>query len=803
MSTAFGSIESWFAKQGWEPLEFQREVWNLQRQGASGLLHSSTGTGKTLAAWLGFVSQAPPNGGPYALWITPLRALAEDTALALNRPLPELGVQWRVDLRTGDTASSAKQVQLKDPPGALVTTPETASLLLSLPEAESYFQTLQMVVVDEWHELMGSKRGTLVELALARFRKWNPNLMVWGLSATLGNLGQAASVLKVDHMVKGHQEKNILIQSLMPENIVHFPWAGHLGAQMMPRVAEQIENCRSALIFTNTRSQAEIWYQGLQMLLPELGDRLAIHHGSLDRATRERVEDGLRSGDVQAVVCTSTLDLGVDFSPVEKVFQIGSPKGVGRLIQRAGRSGHRPGEQSSVTIVPTHALEMVDIAALRVAVAEKRVESRNPPPLPLDVLVQHMVTIALGGGFESQDLKTEVRSTHAFANLTDEEWNWCLQFITKGGSSLQAYEGFHRVAERNGRYLVKSRRIAMQHRMAIGTIVSDSMVRVAFLRGKPIGTLEESFVSRLRKGDQFVFAGRSLEFVMLRDMTCYVRPARTRNAQVVRWMGAKMSLSTELSDEMRIKLDEAAGGILHEPEMQFSHELLQIQDRWSRIPARDELLAEMIETREGHHLFLFPIEGRQVHEGLASLFAYRIGKIRPISFTLSANDYGFEMLSVDPIPFEEAREEGLLSSQNLFEDIAGSINSAELARRQFREIARVAGLVFQGFPGAPRSSKQIQASSGLLFDVFTQYDPENLLVAQASREVMERQLERSRFADVLRRMESSKLCLTQPPRPTPFAFPLLAARFRETQSSESAEDRIKKMIASLEKSAAE
>ncbi len=751
-----------------------------------------------MAAWLGFLDHAPKSGGLYALWITPLRALAEDTAIALNQPLIDLGFEWRVDRRTGDTGSSAKQNQIKSPPGGLVTTPESATLLLSLVDSSEFFKNLKLVVVDEWHELMGSKRGVLVELVLARFRRWNPNLLVWGLSATLGNMEEAAEVLRVDNVVRGEQDKEILIESLLPHDVTHFPWAGHLGAQMMPRVAEEILEAASSLIFTNTRSQAEMWFQGLQLLLPELGDRLALHHGSLDRATRESVEDGLRSGEVQAVVCTSTLDLGVDFSPVDRVFQIGSPKGVARLIQRAGRSGHRPGEASRVTVVPTHALELIDISALRIAVAARRIESRTPPRLPLDVLIQHLVTISMAGGFVSDELRQEVMQTHAFQDLSLSQWDWCLQFVTRGGSSLQAYEGFHRVVERNGRYLVRDRRIAMQHRMAIGTIVSDSVVKVAYLRGRPIGTVEESFASRLRKGDRFVFAGRTLEIVMLREMTCYVRNARSSKGQVVRWLGAKMSLSTELSQEMRVKLDEASGGILAEPEMQFSSELLQIQAKWSLIPARDELLAELLETREGHHLFLFPIEGRAVHDGLAALLAYRIGKISPQSFTISANDYGFELLSSTPIPFEEAVEAGLFRSESLLEDIAGSLNTTELARRQFREIARVAGLVFQGYPGAPKSHKQIQASSGLLYDVFSKYEPDNLLLDQANREVMERQLEESRFAAVLRRLSESELRITRPSRPTPFAFPLLANRFRETQSSEDAETRIQNMIASLE-----
>jgi ATP-dependent Lhr-like helicase len=787
--------EAWVERQGWVPLPFQREVWNLMAAGASGLVHSSTGTGKTYAVWLGFLQNFRPTKGLKVLWITPLRALAEDTTLALNRPLEDVGIDWRVELRTGDSTASAKQSQLKKPPGGLVSTPESVCLLLARKDAEFFFSGIQLVVVDEWHELMGSKRGTQVELALARLRKWNPSIQVWGLSATLANMEEAAEVLRVSSLVRGAQDKEIVVKSLLPQDLQRFPWAGHLGEQMMPRVAEQIQDCRSALIFTNMRSQAEAWYQNLLMLLPEMKDEIGLHHGSIDRATRESVEDGLRTGRLRAVVCTSTLDLGVDFSPVERVFQIGSPKGVARLMQRAGRSGHRPGEASEVTIVPTHALELIDIAALRDAVREKRVEARIPPFLPLDVLVQHLVTIALGGGFRANELLAEVRKTHAFRNLIDEDWQWCLDFVTKGGKSLAAYDDYHRVSESDGCYTVENRRIAMRHLMGIGTIVSDSSVRVAFLKGPTLGTIEESFVSRLKKGDRFIFAGKSLEFVMLKDLTCYVRRVTSSKARIVRWMGARMSLSTQLADEIRIKLDQAHHGELSGPEMEFSAELLTLQNRWSALPDRDQLLIESLKTREGYHVFFYPIEGRLVHEGLAALFAYRFARLKPMTFTLSSNDYGFELLSDQEIPFTEAVENELFTTENLMADIAGSVNATELARRQFREIARVAGLVFQ--------NKQVQASSGLIFDVFARYEPDNKLLEQATREVMERQLEESRFVASLHRMQRARLVMTNPKKPTPFGFPLMVNRFRETLSSEEVEDRIRKMIETLDKAANE
>jgi len=766
--------------------------------GESGLVHSSTGSGKTYSIWLGLLNKPPVKRGLKALWITPLRALAHDTTKSLIEPLEFFGLEWQVEMRTGDTSSTQKKRQLKTAPDALVTTPETLSLLLSETDGKKLLGNLDLVVVDEWHELLGSKRGTQTELALARLRKWNPGLKVWGLSATLGNMPEAADVLGVDSVVKGEQDKEIIVDSILPPAIERFPWAGHLGAQMIPLVADELENCRSALIFTNTRSQSEIWFNALQMLKPEWEDVIAIHHGSLDRAERERVEIGLRNGDLRAVVCTSTLDLGVDFSPVERVFQIGSPKGVARVIQRAGRSGHQPGKPSRVTIVPTHALELIDIAAVRKAVAERNVEGRYPLGTPLDVLVQHLVTIALGGGFESEELYAEVRTTFAFRDLSFSDWQWCLDFVTKGGQCLKAYPEFHKVEIEEGRYVVKNRTTALRHRMAIGTIVSDSAVKVAYMKGTTLGSIEETLAGRLRKGDRFIFAGKVLEFVMMKDMTVYVKKATTNKGNIVRWAGARMALSTELAQSVRDRLDDAHHGLLDEEEMRFSSPLLGLQNEWSALPDRDQLLIESVQTRDGHHLFFYPVEGRLVHEGLAALFAYRISRLKPISFTLAANDYGFELLSPEPAPLMEAIEDGLFSTGCLIEHITDSLNATELARRQFREIARVAGLVFTGYPGAPKTNRQIQASSGLFYDVFAKFEPDNRLLMQADREVLEKQLDASRFMTTLERLQGSRIVLTHPPRPTPFALPLLVDRLRETISSEALEDRVRKIVEAFE-----
>lgn len=774
-----------------------------------GLLHSPTGTGKTLAVWLGYLPrllEGSPGQGLRALWVTPLRALASDTLESLEHPLSAVGHEgWSLELRTGDTSSSVKQRQNRHLPDVLVTTPESLTLMLTHKEAREKLSNLELVVVDEWHELMGTKRGIQAELALARLRQWSSDHLVWGLSATLGNTEEAATTLfgvgRDGVVIRGDMDKDIVVDSLLPASIESFPWAGHMGQRMVPYVVQELESAFSTLIFTNTRAQAEIWYQAILSARPEWHDQIGLHHGSLDTEVRREVEDGLKSGMLRAVVCTSSLDLGVDFGPVERCIQVGSPKGVARLIQRAGRSGHRPGATSRVTCVPTHTLELIDIAAAKVAVSENRIEARAYYDRPFDVLAQHLVTVALGGGFEPSDLLREIRLTRAYERLTNEEWGWVLDFVSKGGKTLSAYPEYQRVVVKDGLWVVEDRRIAMRHRMNVGTIVSDAAMTVQYVRGGKLGTVEESFVSRLKKGDVFLFSGRPLQFVQVKDMTCWVRRAASSKGAVPRWMGGRLPLSNELARSARERLEEAKNGILDGPEMSLAHDMFRIQSAWSSLPATDQLLIELVKSREGHHAFVFPFEGRLVHEGLAALVAYRMTLRGPHTFSLACNDYGFELLSERSFDLVGAIGDGLFSSAGVAEDVLASLNVSEMARRQFREIARVSGLVVQTAPGVNKTARQLQVSSGLLFDVFEKYDPGHPLLDQARREVLEKHLEESRMVQCLKRMGKSELLVTNPGRPTPFALPIMVDRLRQTVSSETFEDRINRLVESLEKAA--
>jgi ATP-dependent Lhr-like helicase len=810
-------VEAWFATRGWNVFPFQRQVWGAALAGQSGLLHANTGAGKTYAVWFAALqreglAEARRKGGLRVLWITPMRALAADTQRALEQSAADLMPGWTIGARTGDTGSAERARQARALPTALITTPESLSLLLSHAGAQEQFRQLDMVVIDEWHELMGSKRGVQVQLALARLRRWRPGLLVWGLSATMGNLALARDVLLGEGkgvLIEGDLRKEIVVDTLIPENVARFPWGGHLGIEMLEPVIREIERHQATLVFTNTRSQSELWYQNILDARPDWAGLVALHHGSLDREVRDWVELGLKKGELKAVICTASLDLGVDFLPVERVLQVGSAKGIARLLQRAGRSGHAPGRVSRVTLVPTHSLELLEAAGAKQAVAARRIEARAVPNKPFDVLVQHLVTVALGGGFRADELLAEVRGAWSYRALTSDEWQWALDFVARGGQSLTVYPEYRRVLpDEEGVYRVPDAAIGRRHRMGIGTIVSDSSMQVKYMGGARIGSVEESFIARLKPGEHFLFGGRILELVRVHEMTAYVRRASGSRGAVSRWQGAKMPLSSELAHAALEQLRLAALGRFEGPEMQALRPLIEIQKRWSALPTSDTLVLESMKSREGHHLFVYPFAGRSVHMGLASLFAYRIGRMQPITFSIAINDYGFELLAPEPVDWARVFagttgiDVALFDTSHLLEDVLGSLNATQLSQQRFREVARIAGLVFQGYPGQPKSARQVQASSSLFFEVFRKHDAGNLLLTQAQREVLEQELELTRLSDTLTELHARRVRWCEVRRATPFGFALMVERFREKVSTEKLSDRVARMVRELEKAAA-
>jgi ATP-dependent helicase Lhr and Lhr-like helicase len=804
---------AWMALRGWQPFAFQREVWAAVDAGRSGMLHATTGSGKTYAVWLGMLDallrRHPHGRGAEPLrvvWLTPMRALASDTTKALTEPLRELAPNWTIGLRTGDTPSAERARQDRRMPTVLVTTPESLTLMLTREHAREELAGVAYVVVDEWHELIGSKRGVQAQLALARLRRFHPGLVTWGLSATLGNLEDAMHVLcgpdpdPAPRLVQGRIDKTLLIDTLIPPDPGKYSWAGHLGARMQQPVVEEIARSGTTLVFTNVRSQAEIWYQLLLEARPDWAGHIALHHGSLDKSTREWVEQGLKEGTLRAVVATSSLDLGVDFLPVERVLQVGSAKGVARMMQRAGRSGHAPGRASRVTLVPTNTMEIIEAAAARRAALAGRVEKRTPPAKPFDVLVQHIVTVALGGGFTPDALFAEVTTAWSYRALTRAEFDWTVAFCERGGDSLGAYPEYHRIVrDEEGVFRVKDGSVAKRHRLGVGTIVSDAAIQVKYLTGATIGTMEEGFIARLKPGDHFFFAGKLLEFVRVRDMAAYVRRATKTKGTVPTWQGSKMALSTELSDAVLEMMQGAAQGDFLEPELEAARPMLLTQQRLSRIPTPDTLLVEAYQSREGQHLYIHPFAGRNVHLGLASLIAWRLAREHPNTFSISINDYGFELVSAEPFDVEPVTSQRVFSGTDLLHDVLASLNSSELAQRRFREIARVAGLISTGYPGQKKSTRQLQASSALFYEVFRKYDAGNLLLNQAESEVLSQELELSRLGGTLERMRARRLVFAPLRHPSPMSLPLMVERFREKLSTEQLSQRLDRILRDMER----
>lgn len=795
--------EVWFFNRGWKPYDFQKECWKLMATGKSGILNAPTGYGKTFAIWFGILAayysarSSTQTQTLHALWITPLRALSKEIHRATQMVCDDLELDYRVELRTGDTPATSREKQRRSPPQTLITTPESVHLILASKGGEAYFRNLAYLVVDEWHELMGSKRGVLVELAISRLRALNPGIKIWGISATIGNLEQAKEILLgIEYpgtLVHANIKKNIQIQTVLPDRVEKFPWAGHLGIRLVDKVVDIIKSYRTTLIFTNTRSQAEIWYQQLISTYPEFAGALAIHHGSLSEEIRIWVEQALHEGKLRAVVCTSSLDLGVDFRPVDCVVQIGSPKGIARFLQRAGRSGHQPGATSVIYFVPTHSLEIIEGDSLQYAVRKGMVESRIPYLRSFDVLIQYLMTLAVGDGFQPDQVFSEIRQTHCFAQISRKEFDECLSLLISGGRMLSAYDDFHRLVWTADRYRVTSRRIAMRHRLSIGAIVSDLMLRVKFRSGKYLGSIEESFISRLHTGDVFWFSGQQLELLQIHYNDVIVRKSTAKKGIVPSWMGGRFAISPDLGGAIRHSLRQIHRDAKDSEEITFLQPLFQEQERLSKLPNDRELLVEQIQTRYGYHTFIYPFEGKFVHEGIAQVIAYRLSQIRPASFSIATNEYGIELLSETDFRLDEAGLKKLFSPQSLHQDINYGVNVGELARRRFRDIASISGLIFRGFPGRAMKNKHLQANSGLFFSVFQEHDPENILLREAYDEVFDFQLEEGRMQQAFERIYLHRILLTRPTQLTPFSFPIFAESFRERYTGEDWQARLEKL----------
>jgi ATP-dependent Lhr-like helicase len=602
-------------------------------------------------------------------------------------------------------------------------------------------------------------------------------------------------------MIRASLNKKINVISIIPDEIETFPWRGHLGLRLLDRVIPIINNSKTTLLFTNTRSQCEIWYQKILEKHPELAGDIAMHHGSINKDTRIWVEEAIRNEELKAVVCTSSLDLGVDFAPVETVIQIGGPKGVARFMQRAGRSGHQPGKDSVIYFLPTHAIELVEASALQQAVIKQAVEDRIPYLNSFDVLVQYLITLAVSDGFYPAEIYPEIKSTFCYQGMTEDEWRWLINFVVMGSQSLQSYDEYKKVeVSEAGKLQVNNRGIAMRHRFQIGTIVGDAHLTVRYQKGGYIGSIEEYFISKLSPGDVFTFAGRNLEFIRIKEMQALVRNSKKKTSKVPSWMGGRLTLSAQMSQLLREELYSANLPVTNQSEaIQCLAPIFHRQEEESIVPGPDEFLIESFKTRDGYHHIFYPFEGRFVHEAMGSLLGYRVSLLSPITFSLAFNDYGFELLSDQEIDIQAIIDNDLFSPAYLLDDLQKSLNSTEMARRKFRDIAVISGLVFTGYPDKGVKMKHLQSSSQLLFEVFKDYEPDNLLYLQSYRETFEHQLEEGRLRLALERIGSQNIVWKRCKRPTPFSFPIITDRLREKMSSEKLADRIRKMTKILMK----
>jgi len=798
-------ILNWMDSKDWKPQKFQSEAWKEVLKGQSGLINAPTGSGKTLSLLPAIlwptINHSKKINHLICLWITPLRSLSQQIKISIEEFLTDNNLNLSVGVRNGDTSAKERNKQRNKLPNILVTTPESLQLIISSKDWKNKFSFINTVVVDEWHELIGSKRGVQVELCLAAIRHFNTSTSIWGISATIGNIEQAKDVLlgnfKSENngvLIKSNIKKRIQVKSIAPNEIKQMPWRGHLGINLTTELIPILKKSKSTLIFTNTRSQCELWYQKLLEKMPELAGDMAMHHGSIDRNIRLWVENAVRNEKIKVVVCTSSLDLGVDFHPVESIVQIGGPKGVARFIQRAGRSGHRPKEVSKIYFLPTHAIELIEAAALNKAVKKDFVEQRNPYLLSFDVLIQFLVSLAVSDGFYPMQTLKFIKKTYAFSTINNDEWEWVLRNITVGSQSLQAYDEYKRVdILENGLFKVNSRKTAMRHRVQIGTIVSDALLQLKSINGRRLGKIEEWFISKLSKGEVFLFGGQYYKIFQMKNMEVIVKKSKAKKGKIVSWMGGRMGFSSYMSELLRAELYDLNKSLLSNPENPLNY-LTKKQLEFSAIPNSDEFLIESFKTKDGFHTIFYPFEGRFIHEALSHLIAYRISLLNPITFSLAYNDYGFELLSNEFLDIQDILDNNLWDDSHLFQDLNDSINTSEMARRKFRDIAVISGLVFTGMPNKRKGNRDLQSGSQLLFDVFRDYEPDNLLYKQSINETFEYQLEEGRLREALKRIKSQKLIWKQIPNPSPFSFPIITDRMRENLSSEKFEDRIKKML---------
>ncbi|MEA3061169.1 MAG: ATP-dependent helicase Lhr and Lhr-like helicase [Sphingomonadales bacterium] len=781
-------VADWFAAKGWAPRRHQLEMLAAARAGRSALLVAPTGAGKTLAGFLpSIVALAEaPTEGLHTLYISPLKALAVDVQRNLLTPIEEMGLPIRVETRTGDTPADRKARQRVRPPQMLLTTPESLSLLLSHEDSALLFAGLSTVVVDEIHAFATGKRGDLLSLSLARLQALAPGLRRVGLSATVsdpeafrGWLAPHADAELVE-LVEGDPGAPARLAIMLPDED-KIPWAGHSGRWAAERVMAEIEAHKTTLIFCNTRSLAELIFQDL-WAVNESHLPIGIHHGSLALEARRKVENAVAEGRLRALVCTASLDLGVDWGDVDLVVQMGAPKGSSRLMQRIGRANHRLDEPSEAIIVPGNRFEYLEARAALDAIEEGALDAETFRPGALDVLAQHIMAVACAAPFQEESLLDELRSAAPYAGLTEETFRLVLSFIESGGYALRAYDRYRRIARGpDGIWRVSHPRFIQQHRMNAGIIVDTPLYYVRFRGGRTLGTVEDNFAETLSPGDTFFFSGLVLEVERIDGIDLIVH-ATSKSARIPTYMGARIAISTNLADRVREFLFDRDQWARF-PEA--VREWLRVQDYRSAIPAPDQLLVETFPHERVHYMAAYSFEGWNAHQSLGMLITRRMESagLKPLGFV--ANDYALACYGLEPI----ADPASLFSADILEKEFVDWVEGSHLLKRAFREVAVIGGLVERHHPGKRKTGKQVTFSTDLIYDVLRRYEPDHLLLKAAWADAREKMTDVGRLARLLDRAQRTMLHV-ELDRVSPMAVPVLTIIGRERMAQGSADDQI-------------
>ncbi len=781
-------ISKWFASRGWQPRRHQLEMVDAASEGRHALLVASTGAGKTLAGFLPTLSEliADPADGLHTLYISPLKALAVDVRRNLLTPIEEMSLPIRVETRTGDTPSDRKQRQRVKPPHILLTTPESLSLLLSHEDSMLLFSTLKRVIVDEVHAFANGKRGDLLSLSLARLQTLAPDMQRVALSATVADPDDYRAWLAPDgdidlvRLVEGEAAAEPDLTILLPEGRV--PWAGHSGQHAIPQLIEEIGRNKITLIFCNTRFLAEYIFQKLWDA-NEPKYAIGIHHGSLSIEARRKVEGAMADGRLRALVCTASLDLGVDWGDVDGVLQMGAPKGSSRLLQRIGRSNHRMDEPSKAILVPGNRFEYLEAQAAFDAVTEGVRDGEAFQVGSYDVLAQHVMGIACAGPFDEAELLSEVQSALPYSALDAATFARVIEFVATGGYSLKAYEKFKKLVKRpDGKWHLSHPKFAAQHRFNAGIIVDSPMLDVRFRNGRKLGKVEEGFASTLTPGNTFTFAGMALEVESIKDLDLIVRAASKQAANIPSYMGARLPLTTHLAGRVREMLVDRSGWARFPDEVR---EWLEMQAYRSQMPQPGQLLVETFPHDKRHYMVTYPFEGWNAHQSLGMLVTRRMESrgLMPMGFV--ASDYALGVWSLKPITDPAP----LFSADILADEFVDWVEGSYLLKRAFREVAVISGLVERQHPGKRKTGKQVTFSTDLIYDVLRKYEPDHLLLEAAWADARARLTDVGRLGDLLDRAADTMLHVDLE-RVSPLAVPLLVMIGRESVVQGSVDDEL-------------